>query len=164
MASNADSALVEHISLEKLTVQESLHNPALHGIGYQQSFSQLALGIDLQRQSTAFIPEKGKGFTLPYIKVNTYHHLNGSSTVWGEASYTTGKQHDIKWNSTSDYDLLQPYILADTAGGNTRRERYTISGGYEPASTASPWAEKCSCVPSRNTVGVTRACGASSPT
>ena len=130
MASNADSALVEHISLEKLTVQESLHNPALHGIGYQRSFSQLALGIDLQHQSTAFIPEKGKGFTLPYIKVNTYHHLNGSSTVWGEASYTTGKQHDIKWNSTSDYDLLQPYILADTAGGDTRRERYTISGGY----------------------------------
>ena len=111
LASNADSALVEHISLEKLTVQESLLNPALHGIGYQRSFSQLALGIDLQRQSTAFIPEKGKGFTLPYIKVNTYHHLNGSSTVWGEASYTTGKQHDIKWNSTSDYDLLQPYIL-----------------------------------------------------
>lgn len=130
MASNADSALVEHISLEKLTLQESLHNPALHGIGYQRSFSQLALGIDLQHQSTAFIPEKGKGFTLPYIKVNTYHHLNGSSTVWGEASYTTGKQHDIKWNSTSDYDLLQPYILADTAGGSTRRERYTISGGY----------------------------------
>ena len=136
-ASNADSALIEHTTLGKLTQQESLRNPALRGIGYQTSFSQLALGIDLQRQSIAFIPEKGKGYTLPYLKVNTYHHLNDHSTVWSEASYTTGKQHDIRWNSTSDYDLLQPYILADTLGDDTRRERYTISGGY--AAKLSKW-------------------------
>lgn len=130
IASNADSALVEHMSLARLTMMEGMRNPALHGAGYHTSFSQLALGIDLLRQSQAFIQEKGTGFTLPYIKVNTYHHLGERSTVWGEASYTTGRQHDIKWNSTSDYDLLQPYILADTAGGDTHRERYTISGGY----------------------------------
>ena len=46
-ASDADSALVEHTTLGKLPQQESLRNPALHRIGYQQSFSQLALGIDL---------------------------------------------------------------------------------------------------------------------
>ena len=129
-ASIADSALVEHTSLENQTLQELLRNPALHGIFYQRAFSQLALGIDLQRQSTAFIPEKGNGYTLPYLKVSTYHHLNDHSAVWGEASYTTGKQYDIQWNSTSDYDLLQPYILADTLGGDIRHERYWISGGY----------------------------------
>lgn len=129
-ASIADSALVEHTSLENLMLQESLRNPALHGIFYQRAFSQLALGIDLQRQSTAFIPEKGNGYTLPYLKVSTYHHLNDHSAVWGEASYTTGKQYDIQWNSTSDYDLLNPYILADTMGGDIRHERYWISGGY----------------------------------
>ena len=129
-ASNADSALVEHMTLRQLLQQEALHNPALHGICFQSSFSQLALGIDLQRQSKAFVPEKGKGYTLPYLEVNTFHHLNDHSAVWGEASYSTGRKQDIKWNSTSDYDLLQPYILADTAGGDTRQERYTISGGY----------------------------------
>ena len=136
-ATVADSALVEHTSLENMMQQESLCNPALHGIFYQRAFSQLALGIDLQRQSTAFIPEKGKGYALPYLKVNTYHHLNDHSTVWGEASYTTGKQYDIKWNSTSDYDLLNPYILADTLGGDIRHERYWISGGY--ATQLSKW-------------------------
>ena len=130
MASNADSALVEHTSLGRMTLMEAMRNPALHGAGYRTSFSQLSLGIDLQRQSQAFVQEKGTGFTLPYIKVETYHHLNERSAVWGEASYTTGKQHNVKWNSTSDYDLLQPYVLADTAGGDTHRERYTISGGY----------------------------------
>ena len=136
-ASNADSALVEHTSLGQLTMLEAMRNPALHGAGYQTPFSQLSLGIDLMHQSQAFVLEKGTGYTLPYIKVDTYHHLNGHSAVWGNASYMTGKQHNIKWNSTSDYDLLQPYILADTMGGDTRREQYSISGGY--ATTINKW-------------------------
>ena len=138
LASVADTALVEHTSLERVPMLEALRNPALHGFGYETSFSQLALGIDYQHQSLAFVPEKGSGFILPYLKVDTYHHLGQRSTVWGEASYMTGKQHSIKWNSTSDYDLLQPYILADTLGGDTRRERYTISGGY--ASSRGRWS------------------------
>ena len=137
MASNADSTLVEHTSLGRLTIIEGIHNPALHGAAYQSAFSQLALGIDMQHQSQAFVPEKGTGFILPYLKVNTFHPLSGHSTVWGEASYMTGKQRDIKWNSTSDYDLLQPYILADTLGGDTRRERYSVSGGY--ATSLNRW-------------------------
>lgn len=138
MASNADSALVEHTSLGQLTIHEAMRNPALHGFGYRSSFSELSMGIELQRQSQAFVLEKGKGYTLPYLKVKTYHHLNDHSSVWGEASYMTGKQHDIRWNSTSDYDLLQPYVLADTLGGDTRRERYAISGGY--AMRISQWS------------------------
>ena len=130
IASNADTALVEHQSLGQQLMLEAMRNPALHGPAYKTSFSQLALGIDVLHQSQAFVPEKGNGYSLPYLKVNTYHALNQRSTVWGEASYMTGKQHNVKWNSTSDYDLLQPYILADTLGGDTRRERYSISGGY----------------------------------
>ncbi len=137
MASNADSALVEHTSLGRLPILEAMRNPALHGMGYQPPFSQLELGINLQHQSQAFVPEKGNGYTLPHLKVSTFHPLNGRSTVWGEASYMTGKVHDIKWNSTSDYHLLQPYILADTLGGDTRRERYSVSGGY--ATSANRW-------------------------
>ena len=137
MSSQADSALVEHTTLGRLPMLEAMRNPALHGMGYKTPYSQLALGIDVQHQTQAFVPEKGAGYTLPYLKVNTFHPLNERSTVWGEASYMTGKHHDIRWNSTSDYDLLQPYILADTLGGDTRRERYSISGGY--AMSISQW-------------------------
>lgn len=137
-ASTADSSLVEHTSLGRITTLEAKRNPALHGFIYQRSFSQLSLGIDIQRQSQAFTPENGDGHTMPYIKVSTCHRLDDKSGVWGEASYTTGKQHNIRWNSTSDYDLLQPYVLADTVGGDTRRERYAISGGY--ARKIKQWA------------------------
>ena len=137
IASNADTALVEHTSIGLQPMMEAMRNPALHGLAYKTSFSQLALGIDMQHQSRAFVPEKGNGYTLPYLKVSTHHSLNERSTVWGEASYMTGKQHNVKWNSTSDYDLLQPYILADTLGGDTRRERYSVSGGY--ATSINRW-------------------------
>ena len=130
MASNADSALVEHTTLGRLPMIEAMRNPALHGVSYHTSFSQLALGIDVRHQTQAFVPEKGTGYALPYLCVTTFHPLNQRSTVWGEASYMTGKVHNLKWNSTSDYDLLAPYILADTLGGDTRRERYSVSGGY----------------------------------
>lgn len=42
----------------------------------------------------------------------------------------TGKQYQVSWNSSSDYDLLNPYILADTLGGDTHCERYGFQGGY----------------------------------
>ena len=137
VASNSDTALVEHTSLGRWPMLEAMRNPALHGPGYHTPFSQLELGIDVQHQSQAFVPEKGTGYILPYLGVSTFHPLNGHSTVWGEASYMTGKVHDIRWNSTSDYDLLQPYVLADTLGGDTRRERYSVSGGY--ATNISRW-------------------------
>ena len=44
--------------------------------------------------------------------------------------YNKKEQINIRWNSTSDYDLLAPYVLADTVGGNTLGERYMFSGGY----------------------------------
>ena len=136
-ASNADSAWVEHSSLGRSIDMEGIRNPALHGAAYATSYSQLALGADMQWQSAAFVEEKGTGFMLPSIAVDTYLRLSERTAVWGSASYTTGQQRDIVWNSTSDYDLLQPYVLADTLGGDTRRERYTFSGGY--ASRVSRW-------------------------
>ena len=52
MASNADSALVEHTTLGRLPMLEAMRNPALHGVSYHTSFSQLALGIDVRHLST----------------------------------------------------------------------------------------------------------------
>ena len=110
VASNADTALVEHTSLGRLPMLESMRNPALHGRGYQTPFSQLELGIDVQHQSEAFVPEKGTGYILPYLKVNTYHPLSQRSTVWGEASYMTGTE--VKVDGEELIIVRQSDILA----------------------------------------------------
>ena len=130
LAANADSAMVDHHSLWRTVDSEARLNPALHGVAYSTPLSELSLGIDMGRQSEAFVWEKGRGYTLPYLGVETFLKLSERTAVWGTASYRTGTQREVTWNSTSDYDLLQPYVLADTLGGDTRREQYLFSGGY----------------------------------
>ena len=129
-AADTDSTLVEHTGLWQRVGELSCQNPVLHGIAYRTTFSQLYLQADWQHQSLAFIPEKGDGYLLPAAHVDTYLRLNDHSTAWGHASYMNGQQRHIRWNSTSDYDLLEPYILADTVGGDTQHERYVFEGGY----------------------------------
>ena len=129
-AASADSTLIAFNSLWNTVRQPAWQNPALHGKAFQSSLTQLYVAADWQKQSEAFIPEKGKGFLLPAAHADTYLRLSERTAVWGHASYMNGKHNDICWNSTSDYDLLQPHILADSVGGDTDHERYVFEGGY----------------------------------
>ena len=129
-ASTADSALVERLSVWSAVGEEAWLNPALHGKAYQNAMSELYMKIDWRRQSRPFVPEKGDGYWLPDAFVDTYLRLSPGTTVWGKASYVNGRNRNIRWNSTSDYDLLQPYIIGDTIGGDTHTECYAFSGGY----------------------------------
>jgi len=129
--STKDSARMEHQALNKKILEEtSWQNPAIHGNSFLQPYSEVYVQMDYQHQTASFVQEKGKGFALPEAKVETFLKLNKNTSVWGAASYMTGKQYDVKWNSSSDYDLLNPYVLADTLGGDTQRERYGFQGGY----------------------------------
>ena len=130
MSADTDSALVEHHSLWRIIDSEARLNPALHGAAYDTSLSELTLGIDMRKQTEPFVVEKGDGFTQPYLGVETFLRLSDRTAVWGTASYKAGKRRNVTWNSTSDYDLLQPYVLADTLGGDTNTEQYMFSGGY----------------------------------
>ncbi len=129
-AGSRDTVRVEHLSMWNDLSSTARLNPALKGVSYSSSYSQMALRLDYQHQSQAFVQENGNGHTLGSLFVDSYLRMNNNTAVWGSASYTTGTQRNICWNSTSDYNLLAPYIMADTLGGDTHRERYTFSGGY----------------------------------
>jgi hypothetical protein len=34
------------------------------------------------------------------------------------------------WNENADYDVIYPYVAADSIGGDMKFENYTFSGGY----------------------------------
>ena len=128
--SDSVAALQEHTDMWQTVSAPHRQNPALHGTAFASSFSQLYVEADWQHANKAFVPQEGKGHLLPSANVDTYLRLSDRTAVWGHASYLNGKQHDITWNSTTDYQLLQPYVLADTLGGDTQRERYRFEGGY----------------------------------
>lgn len=136
-ANEPDSVLVEHQSLWRENDKASLGNPAIKGAAFSTSFSEIGLGFSYDHQSEPFVVEEGDGHTLTEIGVNTYLRLSKHSAVWGEAAYMNGTDKHKNWISTTDYRILQPYVLADSLGGDTKRERYYFSGAY--ASQVSDW-------------------------
>ena len=57
MASPRDTARVEHLSMWNQLSTPLLTNPVLHSAAYAQSYSEMALTIDFQHQSEAFVGE-----------------------------------------------------------------------------------------------------------
>lgn len=52
-------------------------------------------------------------------------------SLWGTAHYTNGRYHHIRYNETTDFDILYPYVMADSVGGGiSHREAYDFKGGF----------------------------------
>ena len=123
-------ATLEHLALFNDVHQISWRNPAMMEGAYRHSMTHFLLTSDWQKKSAPFILQKGTGHFLVTAKADSYIRLGDNTAVWGKASFSTGKNHDIKWNSIADYDLLEPDILGDTIGGDTSSEKYVFEGGY----------------------------------
>ena len=130
VSQNSRFAIAEHQALFNDVHKISWRNPAMMESAYNHSLTQFQITADWQKKSAPFVLQKGSGHFLASVKADSYIRLGKNSAVWGKASYTTGKTRDIKWNSVADYDLLEPDILGDTIGGNTRSEKYIFEGGY----------------------------------
>lgn len=129
-ASDLDTvSYAEHHSLWKMVLTENLQNPAFMQDAYRTSLSEFSIYMDYDHQDKALIHQDGSGYLLGGITAGTYLKMNDRTTVWGSASYRTGTKRHIWYNSTSDYDLLYPYVMGDTLGGNLKNEQYTFSGG-----------------------------------
>lgn len=130
-ASVADTmAAVEHYSLWHDVLQENRQNPVFMLDAYARSYSELGLYADYKHANRPLLYEVGKGNLLWGAAAKSYIRLSKRTSVWGSASYRTGRKYAVKWNSTSDYLLLRPYVMGDTLGGDLHNERYTFSGGY----------------------------------
>lgn len=73
--------------------------------------------------------EEGDGRYMGFVDVRSFIR-KGNSSLWGEARYKNGKKTGRRWNETSDYLLLYPYVMGDTVGGDLKSEQYYFSGGY----------------------------------
>lgn len=129
-AARPDSVYTEHLSMWRGMMSLAWQNPALHEQAYSTSLTDFRVREDYRHQSERFVLQRGTGYHLPEAEANTFLRLSDHTAVWGKAAYMNGRNRKILWNSISDYDLLEPDILADTIGGDTHRERYVFQGGY----------------------------------
>lgn len=128
-----DTALIEHKGFWKESERVFLQNPSLRTEVYKHDFSEVYYHANKYEKNVPFNVEEGTGSSQNALMVNTHLKLSTKTAVWGSASYVSEKHKNIQWNSVSDYQLLAPYTIADSVGGNTLTEKYLFSGGYATA-------------------------------
>ena len=103
---------------------------ALHHRQYRNSLSSFAAQYEGRTETETLYDERGRGESIARLRAKTYLLPSAREHLWGYADYANGRVKEVKWRSTSDYDRLYPYIMADAKGGDLSLERYTFGGGY----------------------------------
>ncbi len=102
--------------------------PALKG--FQRSFDYARVSTAyFNKQDDIFIPQKGSGRKGFYVDAASYYKNKNRLTLWGNANYSNQTAIKVKYNESLDYDLIYPYVMADSVGGDIKMESYAISGG-----------------------------------
>lgn len=105
-------------------------NPATYGMMYDFSITDVSVTYNTtDRMRGATLPWQGNKAHDVNATVEAYMKINPTLTVWGNASYVTGKQHGVRWNSVVDYTRIAPYVLADSVGGSIDSQQYDFGGG-----------------------------------
>lgn len=107
-----------------------LGNPAVNGMYYSTNLTEIKIGTMQRGEDEAAVLENGDGAGLYSFHVDSYARLGKGNAAWGGASYISGKKKNVIWNSSSDYELIYPYVTADSVGGNLNTEQYAFYGGY----------------------------------
>lgn len=103
-------------SPERVIFRNCFDNPAMRPFEMPVSISRIGASFESRDKSAD-------------LKATTYIRT-ASSTLWGNAGYRNGKQKSIRWNETSDPDIIYPYFSADSIGGDINFEQYSLAGGY----------------------------------
>lgn len=118
-------------------VEVAFANPAMKPLqrGYSMSRVEGSYFSRSDGGGRAVDPQQGSGSRHWAFDADSYMKYKGS-TLWGAASYRNGKDLSVRWNETSELPLVYPYVMADSIGGDIKKEIYSFSGGY--ASSRGP--------------------------
>jgi len=82
-----------------------------------------------QADQNMYLVEDGNGFENIYFETTSFKRLN-DMTFFGNAKYELNSNKNIRWSNIDNHQMLSPYIVADSVGGNYLREKYGIEGGF----------------------------------
>lgn len=118
-------------------------NPAVNQWRMDCGLTRVGAGYSHESAGTDRDARFGRGGHNWSVGADTYTKYR-TSTLWGAAKYANGLLKDAVWNETADYDIVYPYILADSIGGDLHREQYSFSGGYADHSGRWAWGAELS--------------------
>ncbi len=121
----------------------AFENPAVNQWRMTNGYTNVGTSYICRKDKNNPDLRDGSGDSYWQLGASTYTKYR-TSTLWGHASYINGKTTDVVWNETADKDLLYPYLLADSMGGDLKMERYCFSGGYADHNEKWAWGAKMS--------------------
>lgn len=124
------SRAYERATLSRLPYIEMADGVAVSHLRYRSSLSSFGMRYHWRGEQQALVPEVGQGASLATLRAETHLRPSDRETIWGDARYARGTKRAIRWASTSDYDRLYPYVVADEEGGPMTHESYAFGGGY----------------------------------
>ena len=134
-AQKGDTVLIQKRAYERSAVRQNFIitpylNPALNYYRYSDSYSSLSISGDWDNESRALNAQEGDGWGGFKVAADSYVRMSDASRIWGNAYYHNGERKNVQWNESADYELIYPYVMADTIGGDIKSETYFFEGGY----------------------------------
>ncbi|NIG55508.1 DUF6850 family outer membrane beta-barrel protein [Chitinophaga sp. Cy-1792] len=127
-----DSTLVplakEQTNVTALGRDQLYASPALKIYQRQISYASLVASYRKYTQDL-YLQQEGSGQQYFSLQAETYQKKVKNLTLWGNAAYSSETQYAVKFNETADYQLVYPYVMADSIGGDLKAETYSFSGG-----------------------------------
>ncbi len=107
----------------------SVYNPAAMAYTDCAGLTDLLVGYEKQTGNAGLL-QTGTAHANYAFRAKSFLQP-GKHRIWGKASYLNGNRDNIKWNESSDYHIVYPYVMADSVGGNNLSyEQYDFEGGY----------------------------------
>nr|WP_209146470.1 DUF6850 family outer membrane beta-barrel protein [Chitinophaga chungangae] len=103
-------------------------SPALKAWQRENTYSRLSASFGKHEQDL-YLQQEGSGKQQLDVHSETYLRGKDNTTIWGKAYYISEKLFKVKFNESANYDLVYPYVMADTVGGDLNSETYAFSGG-----------------------------------
>lgn len=99
---------------------------------WQNQFSYSAIDVGcFDGKADIFLPQKGTGQKGFVVSSESYKNLKDSLTLWGRAFYNNKKVTSVLYNESLDYEIIYPYAMVDTVGGDLNNETYYFNGGVQ---------------------------------
>lgn len=94
------------------------------------NYTRAQAGYRFVMEDEAFLPAEGKGLSQGEFLARARHWLDSLHRAEGTVSYERGVKRAVNWNTSSDWELLAPYVTIDTVGGDLQKEQYKFYARY----------------------------------
>lgn len=124
------AAVEDYHTEEILFFTDIWHNPTMRFSYPLQQTTDVSLTMGNTKNDAQAVQLGSKSNQFRFRANSFFRDKEKQYLYYGKATYSKGKEKDFRWNTLTDVALLQPYIVADTIGGEMDKEQYFFSGGY----------------------------------